>query len=230
MDRIWAQLRVRSWLLAVVAAVLAVPTWLLLHRAPQPLLAPAVAPLPPAAAPAPAAPTANPLEALLARQDQVSNSADHALQAKAGTAPGAAGIAAAPTGAAQARLAAQKTAQEARMARLRTFHDIQARAMAEISAVPPGDNKRMLDVITRFDAQMRAAGAPAIINIDNLRKMMESSQRMQELNKKLLAEAEKGRAADPVKLRSMSQEMSALQAAMPHQFVNQDVLQRTLKR
>lgn len=209
-------------LVAVLGAI-----WLA-RPAPAPAPAPAAAARAPARAPsAPGAP-ADPLQSLLARQSEVSQSMARSMQ------PGGAGLPApAPAGAAAEPAdkpgnAARAAARAQGEARMRAMRDIQTKAMAEILAVPPGDTKRMLTAMQHFDAQMRAAGAPALIDMGNLRKMLEGAGKMQELNRQLMAEAEKGRNADVAKIKSLSQDITAIQAAMPRVFIKPEVLQRTL--
>ena len=115
-----------------------------------------------------------------------------------------------------------------RAEKIKAMRELQANALAEIQAVPPGDSKKMMVAMERFDAQMRAAGAPSIIDLDNMRKMLESSDRLQQLNRLLVTEAEKGRNADAVKVKAWAQEILTVQQAMPRQFIKADILKKQL--
>lgn len=254
MERIWAQLRVRGWLLAVLVLMLALASWLVLRPAPN-----AQAPQPGSAAAGaaatgrhdaagaalPGAPSAaagavgtgaglaqpgmpaSPLQDLQARQAEVSRAAAAGLVppgAPGAQAPGAAP--AAPDGAP----ARDNEAQQRRMARLQALREIQAKTMAELAAVPPGDNKRLYEVLARFDSQLRAAGVPPILEMDKLRKVFDGADRIQDLNRQLLAEAQKGKAADPARLRDLSSQLSAIQTQIPRQFIRADVMEKAMAK
>lgn len=250
MERIWAQLRVRGWLLAVLVLMLALASWLVLRSAPD-----AQAPRPGSAAAVrqdtagralPAAPSsatvggvgtgaglaqpgmpASPLQDLQARQAEVSRAAAAGLVppgAPGAHAPGAA--LEAPSGGP----ARDNDAQQKRMARLQAVREIQAKTMAELAAVPPGDNKRLYEVLARFDSQLRAAGVPPILEMDKLRKVFDGADRIQDLNRQLLAEAQKGKAADPARLRDLSSQLSAIQTQIPRQFIRADVMEKAMAK
>jgi hypothetical protein len=165
------------------------------------------------------------LDQLLKKQSAISEQAERSagnlpLQPQPGMS------AAAPTPAGKA---VPQTATEAnRAARIRAMQELQTKTIAEIQSVPPGDTKRMMAAMEHFDAQMRAAGAPSIIDMDKLRKSLEATNRIQELNRQLIAEAEKGRTADANKVRSLNQEILAMQKSMPHQFIKTDALQKQM--
>jgi hypothetical protein len=78
------------------------------------------------------------------------------------------------------------------------------------------------------DAQMRAAGVPSVIDLEKLRLTLESTDRMQELGRQLIVESEKGRGADPARVKALSAEIQAAQKNIPQQFIRNDVLQRQL--
>ena len=162
------------------------------------------------------------LDQLLKRQDQVSEGASRSIGA-----PPPAGNSAAP-GAVPDKAATPAAKDAARVARMNAMRELQARALADIQAVPPGDTKKLMAAMERFDAQMRAAGAPSIIDMDNLRKTLEATDRLQLLNRQLVAEAEKGKNADPIKVKALSQDIQATQLAMPRQFIKTNVLNKQL--
>jgi hypothetical protein len=118
----------------------------------------------------------------------------------------------------------------ARAARTRAMLELQSEALAEIRAVPPGDTVKLMAAMERFDTKMRAAGAPSIIDMDKMRKTMEGLNRVQELNRQLVAETEKGRNADPNKIQALAKEVLAAQKQMPQQFIKTDVLQLQMAR
>ena len=120
-------------------------------------------------------------------------------------------------------------AREAERARkMKAMRELQTRALADIQAVPPGDSKGLIAAMGRFDAQMQAAGAPAIIDMGKLRKTLEGVEYMQQKKRELIAEAEKVRAADPVKVKALSQEIQLMQETLPRQFIKTDVLQKQM--
>jgi hypothetical protein len=120
-------------------------------------------------------------------------------------------------------------AREAERARkMKAMRELQTRTLAEIQAVPPGDTKGLIAAMVRFDAQMQAAGAPAIMDMEKLRKTLDGVEQIQQKNRELIAEAEKGRAADPVKVKALSQEIQQMQQALPRQFIKTDVLQKQM--
>jgi hypothetical protein len=162
------------------------------------------------------------LDQLLKRQDQVSEGASRSIDAQ----PQAANPAA--PGAVPNKATTPDAKDAARLARMNAMRELQARALADIQAVPPGDNKKLMAAMERFDAQMRAAGAPSIIDMDNLRKTLDATDRLQLLNRQLVAEAEKGKNADPIKVKALSQEIQATQLAMPRQFIKTNVLTKQL--
>ena len=122
------------------------------------------------------------------------------------------------------------TSSDALSEKLKAMRVLQTTALADIQAVPPGDTKKMMAAMERFDTQMRAAGAPSIIDMDNLRKMLESSDRIQLLNRQLMAEADKGRSADASKIKTLSQEIQSVQLAMPKQVIKTDVVQKLMAK
>jgi hypothetical protein len=193
----------------------------------MPLERPAVPVLPrssalPAAAPGSGSPPS--FEQLMQKQAQISEGAQRAQLA-----PPQAGASSAAAGnrAAVATLRPD-AARDARDARSRALMELHSRAIAELQAIPPGDTKKMLAAMTRYDAQMRAAGVPSVIDVEKLRLTLESTDRMQELGRQLIAESEKGRGADPNRVRALSAEIQAAQKNMPQQFIRNDVLQRQL--
>lgn len=169
----------------------------------------------------PAKPT---FEQLLQRQEKISEGASRstAMPPLAGSADASAPTM--PTG----KQALPDVRETARAEQMKAMRELQASALAEIQAVPPGDSKKMMAAIERFDAQMRAAGAPSIIDLDNIRKMLESSDRLQQLSRLLVTEAEKGRNADAVKVKAWTQEIQTVQQAMPRQYIKADVLKKQL--
>ena len=190
----------------------------LTHRQATPTLPDSSAPGRPEASPS--SPT---LEQLLQRQEAISQGA--ARSATIQPQPGSTGS----TGAAPS-VPAKPTPSDTLAEKMKAMQVLQATALADIQAVPPGDTKKMIAAMERFDAQMRAAGAPAIIDMDNLRKMLEASDRIQSLNRQMLAEAEKGRTADASKLKALSQEMQSVQQAMPRQVIKTDVVQKLMAK
>ena len=161
-------------------------------------------------------------EQLLQKQQKISEGAASSSTPQPQPGSSAAGaIASAPTN------PLPRDARDAALSeKMKAMQALQATALADIQAVPPGDTKKMMAAMERFDAQMRAAGAPSIIDMDNLRKMLEASDRLQALNRQIVAEAEKGRNSDANKLKALSQEIQKVQQAMPLQIVKADVLQK----
>ena len=115
--------------------------------------------------------------------------------------------------------------QQARMTALR---NLQSHTVADILAVPPGDTKKLIAVMDKFNVELREAGAPPVLDMDKLHKMLEGVDRMKALNTQLVAEAMKGRDADTVKVQALSKEIASIQAAMPKQFVNPAVMGKVL--
>lgn len=171
--------------------------------------------------PLPAQPT---LEQLLQRQEKISEGATRSTAVP----PLAADAGASTPITAAIRQAKPDVQEAARAEKMKAMRELQTIALAEIQAVPPGDSKKMMAAIERFDAQMRATGAPSIIDLDNIRKMLESSDRLQQLNRLLVTEAEKGRNADAIKVKAWTQEIQTVQQAMPRQFIKPDVLKKQL--
>jgi len=163
------------------------------------------------------------LDQLLQRQEKISEGAARSAtnQPKPGTASGAGPSPSAP---------AKPTPTDVLAERMKALQALQANALADIQAVPPGDTKKMIAAMERFDAQMRATGAPSIIDMDKLRKMLESSDRLQLLNRQLVTEAEKGRTADATKIKALSQEIQSVQQAMPRQVIKTDVVQKLMTK
>lgn len=114
--------------------------------------------------------------------------------------------------------------------KMKAMQALQVMAVADIQAVPPGDTKKLIAAMERFDTQMRAAGAPAIIDMDSLRKMLEAADRLQSLNRQMMTEAEKGRNSDASKLKALSQEIQTVQQTMPRQVINANVLQKMMAK
>jgi hypothetical protein len=110
----------------------------------------------------------------------------------------------------------------------RKLKEIQANALTEILAVPPGDTKKIIAVMERFDEQFRAAGAPPVLDMPKLKKTLEAADRIQSVNKLLIAESSKGKAADLGKINGLSQEIMRLQSEMPKQFYNMDELRKVV--
>jgi hypothetical protein len=164
------------------------------------------------------------LEQLLKRQEQVSQGAASSTlpQGQTGSLslPKSEVVKPAPPDAREA----------ARAEKMRAMRELQTHALADIQAVPPGDTKKLMAAMVRFDAQMQAAGAPSIIDMDNLRKMLEATDKLQQLNRQLIAESEKARGADANKLKALSQEIQAVQLSMPKQYIKTDVLQKQLAK
>jgi hypothetical protein len=165
------------------------------------------------------------LEQLSRSQSLVSEGA--ARSAPAAPATGVRG-AAAPAAPGAMRPTAPDAA--ARAARTKAMLELQASALAEIRSVPPGDTVKLMAAMERFDSKMRAAGAPSIIDMDKMRKTMEGLNRIQELNRQLVAETEKGRNADPNKIQALAKDVVAAQKQMPQQFIKTEVLQQQLTR
>lgn len=171
-----------------------------------------------------ASPQNQALEQLLKRQDQMSQGAASATlpQGQNGSFP--------TTKPDTAKPVPPDAREAARAEKMRAMRELQTSALADIQAVPPGDTKKLMAAMIRFDAQMQAAGAPSIIDMDNLRKMLESTDKLQQLNRQLIAESEKARGADANKLKALSQEIQAVQLAMPKQYIKTDVLQKQLAK
>lgn len=102
-------------------------------------------------------------------------------------------------------------------------------AVKEIMKTGQGDSKKIIAVMEKLDAQMRAAGVPSVIDMPKFRQMMLSADRIQDISKRLNAENQKGQQADPAKLRSLVSELSAAQAAMPKTPYDPAVLERVMK-
>lgn len=102
-------------------------------------------------------------------------------------------------------------------------------AVKEIMQNGQGDSKKIIAVMEKLDAQMRAAGVPSVIDMPKFRQMMLSADRIQDISKRLNAENQKGQQADPAKLRSLASELSAVQAAMPKTPYDPVVLERLMK-
>lgn len=163
------------------------------------------------------------LEHLVQKQANISESGRAAVP----TPPSPPSTGATGASPAQAGKSLPPDAREAERARkMKVMRELQNRALAEIQAVPPGDTKALIAAVGRFDAQMQAAGAPAIIDMGMLRKSLEGVELLQQKNRELIAEAEKGRAADPAKVKALSQEIQRMQQALPRQFIKTDVLQK----
>ena len=172
------------------------------------------------------APLSPSLEQLLQRQEAVSQGAARSVntptQSQAQPQPG--------SNEATSAVPVKPTSSDALSGKLKAMRVLQTTALADIQAVPPGDAKKMMAAMERFDTQMRAAGAPSIIDMDNLRKMLESSDRIQLLNRQLMAEADKGRSADASKIKTLSQEIQSVQLAMPKQVIKTDVVQKLMAK
>lgn len=169
------------------------------------------------------------LEQLLQRQEKISQDASRST----GVAPGSASKSSVPGGSAAKPFGkpdVPSAADAARAARMKQLYEIQAKALADLQAVPPGDTKQMMAAMERFEAQMRAAGVPSFIDLDSLRKTLERSSRIQELSKQLTGEAEKGRNADVAKVRALSQELQTVQTAAPPRIIKAEALQQYLAR
>jgi hypothetical protein len=194
---------------------------------PMPLAPPAVPAVPRSSAMPSAVPGSGSLpsfEQLMQKQAQISEGAQRAQLAPP---QGGASAAAAGSRAAAAGLRPD-AARDARDARSRALIELHSRALAELQAIPPSDGKKMLAAMTRYDAQMRAAGVPSVIDLEKLRLTLESTDRMQELGRQLIVESEKGRGADPARVKALSAEIQAAQKNIPQQFIRNDVLQRQL--
>jgi hypothetical protein len=165
------------------------------------------------------------LEQLLQKQNQVSEGAARSAIALPTLPPASRSMAAGPS----APTPGSPDAKEAaRAARMKAMRELQTKALADIQAVPPGDTKGLMAAMGRFDAQMQAAGAPALIDMDNLRKTLEGADRLQLLNRQLVAEAEKGRTADVTKVKALTEEIQTIRQAMPRQFIKTEVLQKQM--
>lgn len=107
--------------------------------------------------------------------------------------------------------------------------DLQAQAMAEIRAVRPGETQKLIKAMENFDARMRQAGAPPLIDMDGLRKTLYAADRIQTLNQALVSEVNRGRDADPQKLQSLSDQLATAQKALTNHIVKPEVLSGLLK-
>ena len=162
------------------------------------------------------------LEQLLQRQEKISEGASRSTAVSPQT--GQAGASVVP----QVKLPTPDARAAARVEKMKLLSEMQMSALAEIQSITPGDTKKMMAAIERFDGQMRAAGVPSIIDLDNFRKMLETTDRLQQLNRLLVEEANKGRNADGPKVKAMAQEIQILQQAMPRQFIKTDVLKKQM--
>ena len=165
------------------------------------------------------------LEQLLQKQDQVSAGAARSAASPSSAATGLLGAAPGVAGAKPATAAA-KEAERAK--RMKAMQELQITALADIQAVKPGDINGLMAAMGRFDAQLQATGAPPLIDMDNLRKMLEGTQRVQRLSSQLIAESEKGRAADPNKVNALAAELRTAQAALPRQIIKADALKKQM--
>jgi len=102
-------------------------------------------------------------------------------------------------------------------------------AVKEIMKAGQGDSKKIIAVMEKLDAQMRAAGVPSVIDLPKFRQMMLSVDRIQDISKRLNAENQKGQQADPAKLRSLVSELNAAQAAMPKTAYDPAALERVMQ-
>jgi hypothetical protein len=101
--------------------------------------------------------------------------------------------------------------------------------MAEIHAVRPGETQKLIKAMENFDARMRQAGAPPLMDMDGIRKTLLAADRIQSLNKALVAEVNKGRDADPQKLQTLSDQLATAQKSLTNQVIRPEVMSELLK-
>lgn len=174
-----------------------------------------------------AAPSPPGLDELLQLQAELSQRAERSMGGAGSAAPGTAGESVPSTG---SPVSPATAAQEARLLeRRQAIIALQNQAMAEIRAVRPGDTQALIKAIEKFDAQMRQAGAPALLDMDGIRKTLQAADRIQQLNTALVAEANKGRDANPERIQSLSAQLQMAQQALSNPIVKTDVLKGLLQ-
>lgn len=127
----------------------------------------------------------------------------------------------------QQRQTDQRTAERER--RRQAIQEMQAIALAEIGRVKAGDTQSLMAALRKFDRNMQAAGAPALIDLPNVEMAMRTAARMQELSAQLTQEAQKGKSVDAAKIKTVTDEMAKLQETMPRSFIKEDALRKTMQ-
>jgi len=178
------------------------------------------------------------IERLLEKQRRFSEAARAAIEGSA-AAPGAAtpqpGVPSTPAGATGAPGAtgpgdapgAQAAERAAR--RAREIEAIRRRATDGLASAPPGDTRALMSVVRRLDQDLRSAGLPRVIDLDRMQKVLDTSERMQAVNRELVSEGSKGSGANARRLADLVAEMNRLQAAMPRSVYDEAVLRQAMR-
>jgi hypothetical protein len=175
---------------------------------------------------APAGAPGNRLDELLRKQNEISLKADQAASSPKGTeAVGAKAAGAAPP----AEDSSASAGADAQTQRQRALMALQTEALAQIQAVRPGDTQGLIKAMESFDAKMQQAGAPALLDLDGVRKTLLAADRIQQLNAALVAEASKGREVDPQKIKSISAQLNEAHKSLSNPIVKPEVLKDLMR-
>lgn len=227
-------------LVGLSALMLARPT--LFVRAPAASASGAASPGAPGGEAARAAPPASKeadvsIERLLEKQRRFSEAARAATEGSSAV-PGAAtpapapGVPSSPAGASGATGpgdAPGAQAAERASRRAREIESIRRRATDGLASAPPGDTRALMNVVRRLDQDLRSAGLPRVIDLDRMQKVLETSERMQAVNRELVNEGSKGSGANARRLADLVAEMNRLQAAMPRSVYDEAVLRQAMR-
>jgi hypothetical protein len=226
-----------QWLLVLLLLVAALAGWALsawLTRTPAPPVpgeGPGLAQQPVASSPQAAAPSSSPLDELMAKQASLTEAlqaiASERARGQASESSQTPLPSAVPPSPASAEARPQVRSEDIERQRAAILAS-QRVALDELRRMAPGDTAGMIAAMRKFDREMQAAGAPSLINMSEFEKAMKAAARMQEIGLALAAESKKGRDIDTDRIQRLTNEMVVLQNSMPTQFINEEVLRRSM--
>lgn len=100
--------------------------------------------------------------------------------------------------------------QEARTQRLQAIRAAQAQLTDTLSNVKPGDTATVITAMEQFDKSLSNAGVDNPIDMQALKRLLVTTDKLNQLNTALLSEAERGGKANTEKMRQLSLEIQQL--------------------
>lgn len=200
-------LRFLVWLFIAILAI--VVAWQWFAPAPQATFAPLPEPTAPVLHSTETTATP-PVDALWARYQQL-NQIDAASTLQQSSTNSDTSAAASAQISAEAEKRQRRTErQEARTQRLQAIQAAQAQLTQTLTTIKPGDTRTVITAMEQFDSSLSNAGVENPIDMESLKRLLVTADKLNQLNATLLSEAGRGAKADPAKLRQLSQEIQQL--------------------
>ena len=200
-------LRFLVWLFIAVLAI--VVAWQWFAPAPQATFAPLPEPVAPATHSTDTAAT-QPVDALWARYQQLNQIDAASALAKSNANSDTSATAPAQISAEAEKRQRRTERQEARSQRRQAIQAAQAQLTQTLSTIKPGDTHAVITAMEQFDNSLSNAGIDNPIDMESLKRLLVTADKLNQLNATLLSEAGLGSKADPEKLRQLSQEIQQL--------------------